>query len=125
MSEQRTLSTLSRPFDPTDYERMVEIANANYPDYPVSVSEQRSRDEAADKSKIFHRRLTFIDSNKGTIVGFGTAAHVIDMFHPNKFMINIIVDPELQGKGIGTAIYNTLSQQLEERGAIVFWTMTK
>jgi len=125
MSEQRTLSIVSRAFDPADYERMIEIYNANYPDYMVSVAEQCSRDAAVEKSKIFNRRLTFTDSNTGTIVGFGTAAHVIDMLHPKKFMINIQVDPEHQRKGVGTTIYNTLFQQLGQMGAIVLWTMTK
>ncbi|HET7405500.1 MAG TPA: GNAT family N-acetyltransferase, partial [Candidatus Bathyarchaeia archaeon] len=116
MSEQRTLSIVPRAFDPSDYERMVEIGNANFPDYPVSVAEQRSRDEAVEKSKIFHSRLTFTDSNTGTIVGFGTASQVIDMLHPTKFMINIIVQPELQGRGIGTTVYDTILQQMEQMG---------
>ena len=104
---------------------MVEIGNANFPDYPVSVAEQRSRDEAVEKSKIFHGRLTFTDSSTGATVGFGTMSHVIDMLHPTRFMINIIVQPELQGRGIGTTVYDTILQQMQQMGATVLWTMTK
>jgi len=33
---QRTLSIATREFDPIDYARLVEIYNANYPDYARS-----------------------------------------------------------------------------------------
>ena len=125
MSEQRTLSILTRPFQAADYERMVEIGNANYPDYPVSVSEQRTRDESVEKSNLVHKRSTFVDSETGVIVGFGTIAQVVDMFHPKKFMISITVDPAYQSRGVGAKIYNALSKQLADLDAIVVWTMTK
>ena len=125
MSVQRTLSIRSRPFDPSDYHMMVEISNANYPDYPVSISEQQSRDESVEKSNLLQKRTTFLDSETSMIVGFGTIAHVVDMFHPQKFGISIVVDPAYQQRGIGTTIYNTLSRQLADLNAIVVWTMTK
>ena len=125
MSVQRTLSIISRAFDSSDYDRMVEISNANYPDYPVSVKEQRTRDERVEKSNLLHKRSTFLDSQTGVIVGFGTIAQVVDMLHPKKFMINLVVDPAYQGRGIGSTIYNTLSKQLADLGAIVIWTMNK
>ena len=125
MSAQRTLSILPRAFDPSDYGRMVEILNANYPDYPISVSEQRQRDESVVKSNLLHERSTFVDDETGAIVGFGTIAQVIDMFHPKKFMINIIVDPAYQARGVGTTIHNTLSKRLDDLDAIVVWTMNK
>src|SRR2546428_7752366 len=37
MSDQRTLSLEMREFDPTDYPRLLEIYNANYPDYARSI----------------------------------------------------------------------------------------
>ena len=125
MSQQRTLSIRSRKFDPSDYERLVEISNANYPDYPVSVSEQRTRDESVEKSKLLNKRSTFLDHETGVIVGFGTIAHVIDQFHPKKFGISIVVDPMYHSRGVGSAIYNTLSKQLADLDAIVVWTTTK
>ena len=83
------------------------------------------RDESVEKSNLLHKRSTFLDGKTGVVVGFGTIAQVVDMFHPQKFMISITVDPEYQSRGIGTTIYKTLSEQLGDLRAIVVWTMTK
>ena len=56
MSEQRTLSLGFREFRSSSYERLVEIYNANYPDYRISVAERRSRDESVDRTKYLLKR---------------------------------------------------------------------
>src|SRR6266496_6389937 len=86
MSGQRTLSLATREFDPTDYARLVEIYSANYPDYPRSVGEWRSRDESLDRSKYYLQRYSFLEND--VIVGFGFVSHVTDMIHPRKLCAN-------------------------------------
>ena len=125
MSTQRTLSLDSREFRLGDYERLVEIYNANYPHYAVSVSELRSRDDSIDKSKYLLKRLTWLDGLTGAIVGFGEVRHVMDMYHPRKFMISMWVDPAKQGRGVGSAIYEGLAKELKGQDAIVVWTMNR
>jgi len=119
MSGQRTLSLEMREFDPTDYQRLLEIYNANYPDYTRSVDEWRSRDESVDKSKYHLQRYAFLE--KKAVVGFGDVSHVTDMFHPRKFWINIFVDPPVQGRGIGNAIYEKLNGELTKLNATGAW----
>jgi len=119
MSGQRTLSLEMREFDPTDYQRLLEIFNANYPDYTRSIDEWRSRDESVDRSRYHLQRYTFLE--KKAVVGFGDVSHVTDMFHPRKFWINIFVDPQVQGRGIGSAIYERLNGELRKLNAIVAW----
>jgi len=99
-----------RDFDHTDYPRLLEIYNANYPDYARSVEEWRARDESVDRSKYYLQRYAFLESN--SIVGFGDVSHVTDMFHPHKFWINILVDPPSQGRGIASSIYERLNEEL-------------
>jgi len=125
MSDQRTLSLRFREFRPSNYERWVEIYNANYPDYPISVAERRSRDESLDRTKYLLRRFECIDLEQGKIVGFGEVLNLPDMFHPRKFMAGILVDPEQQCRGTGRAIYNLLSEELDQLDAILAWTMVK
>lgn len=125
MSEQRTLSLEFREFHPSNYERWVEIHNANYPDYPMSVAERRSRDESLDRTKYLLKRFECVDLERDRIVGFGEVINVPDMFHPRKFMVGINVDPRVYGRGIGRAIYNILDDELNRRAAIVVWTMCK
>jgi len=123
MSRQRTLSLEMREFEPNDYTRLLEIYNANYPDYARSVGELRTRDESLDRSKYYLQRHAFLESN--AIVGFGDVSHVTDMFHPHKFWINILVDPTSQGRGIGSSIYERLSEELGKLNAIAAWAGSK
>ncbi len=125
MIKQRTLSLRFREFHPGDYERFVAIYNANYPDYTVSVAERRARDEGFNRAKYLLKRFACIDREQDQTIGFGEIANLPDMFHPRKFMANILVDPEHQGRGVGRAIYDRLSQELDDRDAILVWTMCK
>jgi GNAT superfamily N-acetyltransferase len=123
MSGQRTLSLEMREFDPTDYPRLLEIYNANYPDYARSVVEWRSRDETVDRSKYYWQRYSFLE--RKAIVGFGDVSHVTDMFHPYKFWITILVDPSSQGRGVGSSIYERLSGELGKLSAVAAWAGSK
>ena len=114
-----------REFHPDNYGRLVEIYNGNYPDYPLSAAELRSRDESLDRTKYLLKRFECIDLEQDRIVGYGQLINVPDMYHPRKFMVNILVDPEEQCKGIGRAIYNRLDKELGDRNAILVWTMIK
>ena len=112
MSEQRTLSLGFREFRSSSYERLVEVYNANYPDYRISEAERRSRDESVDRTKYLLKRFECVDLERDRIVGFGELINVPDMYHPRKFMAGILVDPEQQCRGIGRAIYNRLEEEL-------------
>src|SRR3989442_12377291 len=125
MSGQRTLSLGFREFHTSNYHRLVEIYNANYPDYRISVAERRSRDESVDRTKYLLKRYECVEQEHDKIVGFGELLNVPDMYHPRKFMASILVDPEQQCSGIGRAIYNRLEEELTQRNAILAWTMSK
>jgi len=123
MSGQRTLSPEMREFDSTDYPRLSEIYNANYPDYPRSIGEWSSRDESVDRSKYYLQRYAFLENK--AVVGYGDVSHVTDMFHPQKFWINILVDPSSHGRGIGSAIYERLNRELRKLNAVAAWAGSK
>src|SRR2546425_217980 len=117
MFGQRTLSLATREFDPTDYARLAEIYNANYPDYPRSVGEWRSREESLDRSKYHLQRYSFLEDD--VIVGFVAVSHVTDMFHPRKLWVEILVDPLSQRRGIGSALYERLGCELNKLHELV------
>ena len=125
MSEQRTRSLGFREFRSSSYERLVEIFNANYPDYRISVAERRSRDESVDRTKYLLKRFECVDLERDRIVGFGELINVPDMYHPRKFMAGILVDPEQQCRGVGRAIYTRVEEELSSRNAMLAWTMAK
>ncbi len=122
---EATIPLTSRDFDPSEYERLVEVYNANFPDYPTSVSETRYWDEMYDKSKYHYRRYTFLEQDSKTIIGFGRVNHTMWMHHPQKFSVDVVVDPQYQGRGIGSKIYEKLDRELASLHAITAWTNVK
>jgi GNAT superfamily N-acetyltransferase len=125
MMRQSTLPLAFREFDASDYERLVEIFNANYPDYTTSVNELRYADESLDRSKFHFKRYVCIDQGSRTILGFGSIKHSSWMFHPQKFWIELQVDPKHQSKGVGSQIYEKLAEDLEKLHATTGWAMFK
>jgi GNAT superfamily N-acetyltransferase len=123
MSGQRTLSLEMREFEPNDYPRLLEIYNANYPDYSRSIDEWRTRDESVDRSKYYLQRYAFLENK--AIVGFGDVSHVTDMFHPHKFWITVLVDPSSHGRGVGSGVYDKLSGELGRLNAVAAWAGSK
>ena len=125
MAQQSALSIGFREFDSSDYDRLTEIYNANYPDQPLSIAELRYRDESLDRSKYLLRRHAVQDLASGETIGFARISHGLDMFHPRKFWINIYVDPRLHNRGIGSKIYEKLMEELRELDATTVWAMSK
>jgi GNAT superfamily N-acetyltransferase len=99
-----------RTFTPGDYEKIVEIGNRIFPEYLDTVEEVRHRDECRDPKCRFKR---FVAEHRGDIVGFAHYDQSAAMYHPRKFEIGVYVDPDHQGCGIGSALYDHLLRELE------------
>ncbi len=125
MMRQATVPLAFRDFDPSEYDRLVEVYNANFPDYPTSVGETRYWDEMYDKSKYHYKRYACIDADSGTVLGFGKINHAMWMYHPQKFSVDVLVDPRYQGRGIGSRIYQKLTNELEKLHATTAWANVK
>lgn len=117
MTARDIVSATFRPFDPDDYERLVEIANANQPDDLTSVEGMRHWDNSWDTSR-FDRLRIVADDPAGRIVGSGQINHIPYQFHPRKYGMRIAVDPAVHRHGIGSAIYARLMAELRRRDAI-------
>ncbi len=125
MTQQGTLSIEFREFNPSDYQRLMEVYNGNYPDSPLSMSELRYRDESLDQSKYLLRRYAVQDHASGETIAFARISHGLEMFHPRKYWIQIYVDPRLHGKGIGSTVYGKLMEELRELDAITAWAFVR
>ncbi len=122
---QQTTSPVVRDFESSDYDRLVEIYNANYPDSPTSVDEIRYSDESRDKSKYHLSRFACTGPDSGQVLGFGRVNHAWWMFHPQKFMVEVLVDPMYRRNGNGRTIYDQLELKLKELHATTAWATVK
>ena len=113
MTTRTTITT--RLFAPGDYEGYQALGNLCYPDYPGVVEELRHQDKIWDHSKFFKRRI--VVEQGGKIVGAGDLNHSRWTFDPDKYHLELKVDPDVRRRGIGRAVYEDLLAVARERKA--------
>src|SRR5712692_2935212 len=123
MSAQWTLPLQFRDFEVADYDRLAQLYGSIFPEYNRTPNEWRHWDAMVDRSKFYFHRFACQDS--GEIVGFGQCQHMMEMFHPNKFWLEIWVDPKHQNRGVGSAIYERLSHELADKRTVTCWAGTR
>jgi mycothiol synthase len=104
------MSLVIREFTPEDYPALVAINNAVEPEYPESEEEWRAGDAHRDPKCLWKR---WVVEREGAPVAFGGYHQWSGMYHPRKFHMGISVHPEHQGRGVGTALYETILTALE------------
>jgi len=107
-----------RPFEASDYEAVAEIANAIYPNLRLTANEWRNEDRTFEGNHFIRRRYVAVNSKTGKVVGFGGISHMPLSFHPQKFQMQILVHPDSQRQGIGSALFERLMTDLKTLNAI-------
>lgn len=111
-----------RPFDPSrDYPAIVAVFNANFPTFQETVAEFEYGDNYRDKDHHFERVVGEVE---GRIVGYGDSSHNSHAFHPDKYTVEVFVDPLEQGKGYGKTLYEYVVAALAPRNPILFRSHT-
>jgi len=125
MSRQWTLPFEISEFKADDYGTLARVFGSIFPDYDRTVEEWKFDDESLDKTKYHFKRYTCTSPDTREPVGFAQLQHVPWMYHPKKLWFDIFVDPKHQRKGIGSALYDRLSQDFKALGIIISWTGVK
>jgi GNAT superfamily N-acetyltransferase len=99
------MSLTIRPFTSDDYGALVAVHNAALPDFPDTVAEWQHFDATRNHDMVDVR---LIAEHDGVPVGFGRYNHLEGMFHPRKFFMSCYVRPEMQGRGVGYALYQAI-----------------
>ncbi|KAA3659733.1 MAG: GNAT family N-acetyltransferase [Chloroflexi bacterium] len=105
-----------RPFERTDedYQTVISIWNAVWPEDKADVDHYKYRDETRNP-KYYWQRL--VVENNGRMVAYGIYCETWWSPRPGKFYFNAAVHPNFQRQGIGTFFYdhviNILQQQPE------------
>lgn len=114
-----------RPFGDRDYEAVVAVSNAIFPDRPWTVDELRYEDDHLVQGQYALERHVGIDRRTGDLAGYGEIRHLPWNFHPQKFGMTIRVAPDLWGRGIGSRLWDRLQAALRARNALAVRTIVK
>lgn len=103
-----------REFDGSDrdYARLVDIHNAVYPEWAETVEGLKVDDEMREK-KFFKQRYMWEED--GDVVAYASIGESAWSYEPGKYFVFVVVHPEWQNRGIGTAFYDHVVSVLSER----------
>ncbi len=95
-----------------DYQALAELYRYAYPQEAVTATGLQLTDNARQPE--FVCRRWFAEEN-GMVRGVGGFEHWEEYFHKDKYLLHIVVAPDFQNKGIGSALYGTVTKDLEQR----------
>lgn len=113
-----------RRFDKSDrdYEAIVDISNAVWPDELETVDELKYRDEVRDCAYLF-QRLVVEEGDR--IIASGIYCEPEWSHVPGKYFIYIQVHPDQERRGIGTTLYDHIVGVVAERDPATFASGTR
>lgn len=106
-----------RDFEPKDYEAIVAIGNALFPEHRDTVEEERHWDETFDRTRFTFRRYV-ATAPDGEVVGMGQYQHIPWAFDPRKYSMWVMTRPEWQRRGVGSALYDRILRELTAANAL-------
>jgi len=100
-----------RPFDESDedYQTVVDIVNALWPEYPISVEQMKHWDASREKKYRFTRIMGELD---GKVVASGVYGESSWTHVPGKYFVAVNVHPDFQRRGIGTRFYDHMVTEI-------------
>jgi GNAT superfamily N-acetyltransferase len=96
-----------RPATEADYETFCTVWNTVWPEYPEAPAELRFQDKIRDAKLLFGRLMAQIPS--GDVVGIAYYSQNPGTYHPQRFHWEVMVLPNWEQQGIGSALYEAIS----------------
>jgi len=107
-----------RDFTEADYPAGVAIANRAFPEYPDTADEWRHWDRHRNPKLRFRR---FVAEMGGQVVAYGQYDQDEGMYHPDKYQLEITVDPGCRRQGIGSVLYDHIAASLAPLDPLAYW----
>jgi mycothiol synthase len=106
------LTTLSiRPFTAGDYAAIARLYCVNFPEFTMDAAEW----QFDDGLRPAHCRLgRWVAEQDGHLVGYAEYAQQAGHYHPRKYHLEIVVDPELFLRGIGRRLYELVLAEVRD-----------
>ena len=109
----------------SDYPAKSELQARLYPDNPVSSEEFRQRARVLEDPRIFHLGIVAEDAATRAVVGFGAVNNSPWNFDPAKYSVEVMIDPDHQGRGLGRDLFEVLEESARKRGATLLWASVR
>ncbi len=106
-----------RPFHPHDYPRLAKM-KCEAEGENVTVDQLRRYDEQWDHSRYEKVRIVAQDE-EGVAVGYGEVHHEPGAFDQRRYVLHLAVDVPYRRRGIATALWEHIRDELGERQATV------
>jgi ribosomal protein S18 acetylase RimI-like enzyme len=84
----------------------------------LSVEDLRRYDEQWDHSR-FEKVRVIAQDEEGVAIAYGELHHEPDAFDPRRYFLHLAVDPLYRRRGVATAIWEHIREELSERDATV------
>ena len=121
MHTETSIKLAVRPFTADDYADITRLHNANFPEFSMNDEEFQHEDSQRTEPCRLARWVAECD---GRIVGFAHYEQNPQVYHPRKFQLNITVDPDFYGRGIGRRLYDLVLSEVTQFDPIAVdeWT---
>src|SRR4028119_2157749 len=91
------------PQNPLDYQALARLHNYAAPEDRTTPLALQVADQFRDPKFVCRR---FVAQQNGVIKGYGVFEHLESAYHPDKYLFNIVVDPQYQSAGVGSKLYS-------------------
>jgi len=99
-----------RSFTPGDYEDICTINNLVFADFTKTADELGFDDKNRPAHLLFAR---WVAIQEGKLVGYASHDQYASIYHPRKFVIEVVVHPDRVGHGVGTRLYECVVSALD------------
>jgi mycothiol synthase len=111
MQTQQRSTIAIRPFTNQDYASITRLNNVNFPEFTVAHDQYQFEDTHAP-AHCQHAR--WVAESDRQVVGFVHYTQSEHVYHPRKFQLLIVVDPDYFCRGIGGRLYDHVVHQLQQ-----------
>jgi mycothiol synthase len=109
-------------FERSNLPEIVRVQHAAVPLHPWSVGELERDLEKLEEKLQYH---WCIAGSNGELIGFSRFARNAGSYHPQKFGLDLCVDPKFQARGIGKALYLATLEKVQAFDAISLRTQVR